>query len=39
MQEIILSVGMFIAIVVALVLMILAAKSKLVASGDINIHQ
>jgi Na+-transporting NADH:ubiquinone oxidoreductase subunit F len=37
MQEIILSVGMFIAIVVALVIMILAAKSKLVASGDINI--
>ena len=37
MQEIILSVGMFIAIVVALVVMILAAKSQLVASGDINI--
>ncbi|MFT5162331.1 MAG: Na+-transporting NADH:ubiquinone oxidoreductase subunit F [Alteromonadaceae bacterium] len=37
MQEIILSVGMFIAIVVALVIMILAAKSQLVASGDINI--
>jgi Na+-transporting NADH:ubiquinone oxidoreductase subunit F len=37
MQEIILSVGMFITIVVALVIMILAAKSKLVASGDINI--
>lgn len=37
MQEIILSVGMFIAIVVVLVLCILAAKSKLVASGDINI--
>ena len=37
MQEIILSVGMFITIVVVLVIMILAAKSKLVASGDINI--
>lgn len=37
MQEIILSVGMFIAIVVALVVMILAAKSQLVASGDISI--
>ncbi|MFT4926135.1 MAG: Na+-transporting NADH:ubiquinone oxidoreductase subunit F [Phenylobacterium sp.] len=37
MQEIILSVGMFITIVVALVVMILAAKSKLVASGDISI--
>lgn len=36
-QEIILSVGMFIAIVVALVVLILAAKSQLVASGDINI--
>lgn len=36
-QEIILSVGMFIAIVVILTLCILAAKSKLVASGDIMI--
>jgi Na+-transporting NADH:ubiquinone oxidoreductase subunit F len=36
-QEILLSVGMFIAIVVILTLCILAAKSKLVASGDITI--
>ena len=36
-QEIVLSVGMFIAIVVILTLCILAAKSKLVASGDITI--
>jgi Na+-transporting NADH:ubiquinone oxidoreductase subunit F len=36
-QEILISVAMFITIVVALVLLILAAKSKLVASGDINI--
>jgi Na+-transporting NADH:ubiquinone oxidoreductase subunit F len=37
MQEIILGVGMFTAIVVALVLVILFAKSKLVAEGDIKI--
>ncbi len=37
MQEIILSVGMFIAIVLALVFVIMFAKSKLVATGDINI--
>ncbi|MDN3652171.1 NADH:ubiquinone reductase (Na(+)-transporting) subunit F [Thalassotalea ponticola] len=37
MQEIILGVGMFTAIVVALVLVILFAKSKLVAEGDVTI--
>ncbi|TRX55776.1 NADH:ubiquinone reductase (Na(+)-transporting) subunit F [Thalassomonas sp. M1454] len=37
MQEIILGVGMFTAIVVALVLVILFAKSKLVADGDVTI--
>ncbi|OHU89118.1 MULTISPECIES: NADH:ubiquinone reductase (Na(+)-transporting) subunit F [Pseudoalteromonas] len=37
MLEVYLGVGMFIAIVVILVLVIIAAKSKLVASGDITI--
>ena len=37
MLEVFLGVGMFIAIVVLLVLVIIAAKSKLVASGDILI--
>ncbi|WP_068546060.1 NADH:ubiquinone reductase (Na(+)-transporting) subunit F [Thalassotalea crassostreae] len=37
MQEIILGVGMFTAIVVALVLVILFAKSKLVSDGDVQI--
>ena len=37
MQEIYLGVGMFTLLVVALVVMILAAKAKLVSSGDITI--
>ena len=37
MLEVYLGVGMFTAIVVLLVLVIIAAKSKLVASGDIII--
>ncbi|OYW90807.1 MAG: NADH:ubiquinone reductase (Na(+)-transporting) subunit F, partial [Alishewanella sp. 32-51-5] len=37
MQEIYLGVGMFTVVVLALVFIILAAKSKLVASGDITI--
>ena len=38
MQEILLGVGMFTAIVLCLVAVILFAKSKLVASGDITIE-
>ena len=37
MQEIFLGVGMLIAIVLALVFVILFAKSKLVAAGDVTI--
>ena len=35
--EIILGVGMFTAVILALVAFILAARSKLVSSGDVNI--